>query len=34
MKITKVPPVQFVNAVQRFRHHLLRLHQALAPHPR
>jgi hypothetical protein len=33
MKITKVPPVQFVNAVQRVRHHLLRLHQALAPAP-
>ena len=33
MKITKVPPVQLVNAVQRFRHHLLRLHQALAPAP-
>jgi C-methyltransferase len=33
MTITKVPPVQLVNAVQRFRHHLLRLHQALAPAP-
>jgi C-methyltransferase len=33
MKITKVPPVGLVNAVQRFRHHLLRLHQALAPAP-
>jgi hypothetical protein len=33
MKIATVPPVQFVNAVQRFRHHLLRLHQGLAPAP-
>jgi C-methyltransferase len=33
MKITKVPPVQLVNAVQRVRHHLLRLHQGLAPAP-
>jgi C-methyltransferase len=33
MKITKVSPVQLVNAVQRFRHHLLRLHQGLAPAP-
>ena len=34
MKIpTKVPPVQLVNAVQRMRHHLLRLHQSLAPAP-
>jgi C-methyltransferase len=33
MKITKVPPVQFVNAVQRLRHHLLRLHDGLAPAP-
>jgi C-methyltransferase len=33
MKITKVPPVQLVNAVQRFRHNLLRLHQVLAPAP-
>jgi C-methyltransferase len=33
MKITKVPPVRLVNAVQRFRHHLLRLHQGLAPAP-
>jgi hypothetical protein len=33
MKISKVPPVQLVNAVQRVRHHLLRLHQALAPAP-
>ena len=31
MTITKAPPVQLVNAVQRFRHHLLRLHQRLAP---
>ncbi|MDT5266725.1 MAG: hypothetical protein QOI90_3351 [Mycobacterium sp.] len=30
---TKVPPVQLVNVVQRFRHHLLRLHQSLAPAP-
>ena len=34
MKIpTQVPPVQLVNAVQRVRHHLLRLHQSLAPAP-
>jgi hypothetical protein len=34
MKIpTKVPPVQLVNAVQRVRHYLLRLHQSLAPAP-
>jgi C-methyltransferase len=33
MKMTKVPPVQVVNAVQRVRHHLLQLHQALAPAP-
>jgi O-methyltransferase domain/Dimerisation domain len=34
MKIpTKVPPVQLVTAVQRVRHHLLRLHQSLAPAP-
>jgi len=34
MKIaTKVPPVQLVNAVQRGRHHLLRLYQSLAPAP-
>jgi C-methyltransferase len=33
MKITKVPPVQFVNAVQRLRHHLLRLPDGLAPAP-
>ena len=33
MKTTKVPPVQLVNAVQRLRHHLLRLHQSLAPAP-
>ena len=33
MKTTTVPPVQLVNAVQRLRHHLLRLHQSLAPAP-
>jgi hypothetical protein len=34
MKIpTKVPPVRLVNAVQRVRHHLLRLHRSLAPAP-
>jgi hypothetical protein len=33
MKISKVPPVQLVSAVQRVRHHLLRLHQALVPAP-
>jgi C-methyltransferase len=33
MTITKVAPVQLVNAVQRVRHHLLRLHQALLPAP-
>jgi C-methyltransferase len=33
MKMSKVPPVQLVNAVQRFRHHLQRLHQGLAPAP-
>jgi hypothetical protein len=33
MKITKTPPVPLVNAVQRIRHHLLRLHQGLAPAP-
>jgi C-methyltransferase len=33
MKISKVPPVRLVNAVQRVRHHLLRLHQGLAPAP-
>jgi predicted transcriptional regulator len=33
MKSPKVPPVRLVNAVQRVRHHLLRLHQALAPAP-
>jgi hypothetical protein len=33
MKTTKVPPVQLVNAVQRLRHHLLRLHHSLAPAP-
>jgi hypothetical protein len=33
MKNPKVPPVRLVNAAQRVRHHLLRLHQALAPAP-
>jgi hypothetical protein len=34
MKIsTKVPPAQLINAVQRVRHHLVRLHQSLAPAP-
>ncbi|SOX53777.1 hydroxyneurosporene methyltransferase [Mycobacterium ahvazicum] len=34
MKIaTRVPPVPMVNAVQRFRQQLLRLHQSLAPAP-
>ena len=33
MKITKAAVVRLVNAVQRFRHHLLQLHQALAPAP-
>lgn len=34
MKIqTKLPPVPLVNAVQRVRHHLLRLHQSLSPKP-
>ena len=34
MKIPiQAPPVQLVNAVQRVRHHLLRLHQSLAPAP-
>jgi O-methyltransferase/methyltransferase family protein len=30
---TKVPPVQFVHAMQRVRHRLLRLHHSLAPAP-
>ena len=30
---TKVPPVQLVRGVDRARHHLLRLHQSLAPAP-
>ena len=29
----KVPPVKLVRAVERFRHHLYRLHQGLAPPP-
>src|SRR3984957_11193610 len=34
MKIPSIaPPVGLVNAVQRGRHHLLRLHQSLAPAP-
>lgn len=34
MKIqTKLQPVPLVNAVQRVRHHLLRLHQSLVPKP-
>jgi predicted transcriptional regulator len=33
MKITEVSPAHLVNAVQRVRHHLLRLHQSLAPAP-
>ncbi|MEM6107684.1 methyltransferase [Mycobacterium sp. 050272] len=34
MKVApRVPPVQLVNAVQRFRQRLLRLHQSLAPAP-
>jgi C-methyltransferase len=33
LKITKVPPAQLVNVVQRVRHHLLRLHQGLLPAP-
>lgn len=30
---TRVPPVQVVNAIQRVRHNLLRLHRSLAPAP-